>query len=70
MDDADDVAAAAEPDETPVDGDPSDVELLDEELLDAPVDEVSPGSASAMAGLLAIARPTPSATASAPTRPM
>jgi hypothetical protein len=43
-----------------------DVESLDEEVLD----DASLGSASAIAGLVAIAMPTPSATASAPTRPM
>jgi len=43
-----------------------DDESVDEELLD----DGSLGSASAIVGLLAIAMPTPSATASAPTRPM
>jgi hypothetical protein len=70
MDETDDVAAAVESEELSVDGDPPDVELLDEELLDVPVDDVSLGPASAIAGLPATAIPTPSATANAPSRPM
>jgi hypothetical protein len=68
-DDADDSEATAEFEEEPEDGEPADVEPLDEELED-PVDEEPIGSASAIAGLLAIATPTPSATANAPTRPI
>jgi hypothetical protein len=72
-DDADDSEATAEFEEEPEDGEPADVEPLDEELLEEleePVDEEPIGSASAIAGLLAIATPTPSATANAPTRPI
>lgn len=72
-DDADDSESTAEFEEEPEDGEPADVELLDEEPLEEleePVDEGPIGSASAIAGLLAIATPTPSATANAPTRPM
>jgi hypothetical protein len=54
-------------DEPAVRGDPLD----DDELGDEEVEEFVPVvSASAMAGLLAIAAPTPSAIASTPTRPM
>ncbi len=50
---------------------PLDEELLEEldELLRKPVDEEPVESASAIAGLLAIPTPSPSANASAPTRP-
>jgi hypothetical protein len=50
---------------------PLDEELLEEldELLREPVDEEPVESASAIAGLLAIPTPSPSANASAPTRP-
>jgi hypothetical protein len=56
----------------PEDGEPAVVNRLDDELsdeLDEPVEEELLGSASAIAWLLAIATPTPSATANAPTRP-
>ena len=70
---ADDADAPVEFDEEPEDGEPADVALLDEELLEEPLQEpvdVEPlGSASAIAGLLAIATPNPSVTANAPTRP-
>jgi hypothetical protein len=72
-DDADDADATVEFEEEPDDGEPADVEPLDEELLEElleePVDEEPLGSASAIAGLLAIATPNPSVTANAPTRP-
>jgi hypothetical protein len=68
-DDADDVDATVESWAEAVDGEPVDVELLDE-VFDVSVDDGSLGSASAIAGLLAIAMPTPSATANAPTRPI
>ena len=73
-DDAD--AATVEFEGEPEDGEPADVEPLDEELLEERVelleervDEEPLGSASAIAGLLAIATPNPSVTANAPTRP-
>jgi hypothetical protein len=55
----------------PEDVEPADVEPLDEleEPLEEPVDEEPRGSASAIPGPLAIAAPTPNATANAPTRP-
>jgi len=75
-DDPDDADAAVEFEEEPEDVEPADVEPCDEELLEEleepledPVDEEPRGSASAIPGLLAIATPTPSVTANAPTRP-
>ena len=69
-DSEDDGDATAEFEEEPEDGKPADVELCDEELLEKPLDEEPPGSASAIAGLLASATPNPSSmTANAPTRP-
>jgi hypothetical protein len=71
-DDGDDADATVESGEEPEDSEPADVEPLDEELLEELeelVDEESVGSASAIAGLLAIATPSPSVTANAPTRP-
>ena len=69
----DDADATVEFAEEPEDREPADVESLDEELLEEPlkepVDEEPPGSASAIAGLLASATPNPSVTANAPTRP-
>ena len=72
----DDDADGAVEFEEPEDVEPADVEPCDEELLEEleepllePVDEEPPGSASAIPGLLAIATPTPSVTANAPTRP-
>jgi hypothetical protein len=72
-DDADDGDATVEFEEEPEDVESADVGPCDEELLEEleePVDEEPIGSASAIAGLLAIATPTPSATANAPTRPI
>jgi hypothetical protein len=73
-DDADEGDATFE--EEPEDVEPADVEPCDEGLLEEleepleePVDEEPRGSASAIPGLLAIATPTPSVTANAPTRP-
>jgi hypothetical protein len=75
-DDPDDADAVVEFDEEPEDVEPADVEPCDEELVEEleeplvdPVDEEPRGSASATPGLLAIATPTPSVTANAPTRP-
>ena len=74
-----DVEPDIEPDESDVESDESDVESdfdLDsdfEEESDAEGEDVEPasdGSASATPGVFAIAAPTPSATANAPTRPM
>jgi hypothetical protein len=73
VDGEDDADARVELAEEPEDGGPADVEPLDEELLEEaleePVDDEPPGSASAIAGLLASATPNPSVTANAPTRP-
>jgi hypothetical protein len=73
--DADDGDAMVEFEE-PEDVEPADVEPCGEgpleelgEPLEESVDEESRGSASAIPGLLAIATPTPSVTANAPTRP-
>lgn len=63
-DSVDDSDAAGDIEEGPDDEDPADVEPLDES-----VDEEPLGSATAIDGLLAIAAPSPSATANAPTRP-
>lgn len=75
-DDPDDADAAVEFEEEPEEVEPADVEPCDEELLEEleepleeSVDEEPRGSASAIPGLLAIATPTPSVTANAPTRP-
>ena len=78
-DDADDADATDEFEEDPVDLEPAavelldeellDEELLDEELLDEELLEEPVESANAITGLLAIATPTPSMTANAPTRP-
>jgi len=50
--------------------DDADVESLDDELLEVSVDDAPVVSASAIAGVLAIATPNPSVTANAPTRPI
>ena len=72
-DDDADGDATVEFEEEPEDGEPADFEPLHEELLEElleePVDEEPLGSASAIAGLLAIATPNPTVTANAPTRP-
>lgn len=75
-DDADEGDATVEFEEEAEDVEPADVEPCDEGLLEEleepleePVDEEPRGSASAIPGLLAIATPTPSVTANAPTRP-
>jgi hypothetical protein len=61
----DDADALVESGAVPVDGESVELELLDEV-----VDDGSLGSASAIAGLLATAMPTPSAIANAPTLPI
>jgi hypothetical protein len=50
--------------------DDADVESLDDEVFEVSVDSPPVVSASAIAGLLAIATPIPSVTAKAPTRPI
>ena len=50
--------------------DDADVESLDDELLEVSVDDPPVVSASAIAGVLAIATPNPNVTANAPTRPI
>ena len=50
--------------------DDADVESLDDELLEVSVEDAPVVSASAIAGVLAIATPNPNVTANAPTRPI